>query len=236
MSARTPQRQQLMELLGPVITSQGYDLEDLSVTAAGRRSLIRVIVDADDGVDLDAVADISRALSELLDADADSAQPTTFSGPFVLEVSSPGVDRPLTELRHWRRAIGRLVTVPLHESGPLDESGPVGESGAGTSGAHANASAHLISGRITSVDANAVVLDHDGEQTRHPHSTLGPGRIQVEFSRPGVPDDFPPSDDSQASDDFEPDSDPAPGQAGRPANREHNRATAHVAQNAHEEA
>ncbi len=100
-----PARADLLDLLAPVVAAAGYDLEDVTVTAAGRRSLVRVIVDADEGVDLDGVADVSRAVSNALD-DGDA-----FAGPFVLEVSSPGVDRPLTEPRHWRRARGRLVTV-----------------------------------------------------------------------------------------------------------------------------
>jgi ribosome maturation factor RimP len=160
MAARIPQRQQLMELLGPVITSQGYDLEDLSVTAAGRRSVIRVIVDSDTGIDLDGVAEVSRAISEVLDADADAdAQPVTaaaFAGPYVLEVSSPGVDRPLTEPRHWRRAVGRLVSVAIS-----DES---------------------VTGRVLAAGEDGIVLEVDGVKINHPLSELGPGRIQVEFS------------------------------------------------------
>ncbi len=62
-------REHLMEVLAPVVSATGHDLEDLTVTAAGRRSLVRVVVDADGGIDLDAVADISRAVSDALDAE-----------------------------------------------------------------------------------------------------------------------------------------------------------------------
>jgi ribosome maturation factor RimP len=167
MTARTPQRQQLIELISPVITAAGYDLDDLSVTAAGRRSIIRVSVDGDHGIDLDAVATISRTISEVLDDDSDGA---SFAGPYVLEVSSPGVDRPLTEPRHWRRATGRLVTVDV-EGQPL-------------------------TGRIVTVDDRTVVLDVDGAQRSLPMVGLGPGRVQVEFSRPGEPE----LDDAGAAD------------------------------------
>ncbi|MDQ1719749.1 MAG: ribosome maturation factor RimP [Pseudonocardiales bacterium] len=156
MAARTPQRQQLMELLGPVITSQGYDLEDLSVTAAGRRSVIRVIVDSDTGIDLDGVAEVSRAVSEILDAEAEPASAAAFSGPYVLEVSSPGVDRPLTEPRHWRRAVGRLVSVAIS-----DQS---------------------VTGRVLAGGEDGIVLEVDGVKINHSLSELGPGRIQVEFA------------------------------------------------------
>ena len=88
----------IKELLEPVVESAGYDLEDVTVTPAGKRSLLRVVVDADDGVSLDDVATVSRTVSAALDT-----SDVMGSGPYVLEVTSPGVDRPLTEPRHWRR-------------------------------------------------------------------------------------------------------------------------------------
>lgn len=171
MTARTPQRQQLLDLLGPVVTSVGYDLEDVTVTAAGRRSLIRVIVDSDQGIDLDAVAEVSRAVSDSLDA-ADS---TAFAGPYVLEVSSPGVDRPLTEARHWRRAVGRLVTVPVGDK--------------------------TITGRVVSADSD-VTLEVNGVPETHPLSELGKGKIQVEFNRGVSDDELAPLDDDGDDEDF----------------------------------
>jgi ribosome maturation factor RimP len=175
MTARTPQRQQLMELISPVITAAGYDLDDLSVTAAGRRSLIRVSVDGDQGIDLDAVATISRAISDALDTD-DGA---TFAGPYVLEVSSPGVDRPLTEPRHWRRAAGRLVTV--------------------------EADGRPLTGRVVSADDTTVLLDVDGQQRSLPLTGLGRGRVQVEFSRPGEPEPDEAETDEAETDEAETD-------------------------------
>src|SRR3954465_1150761 len=107
-------REHLLDLLGPVVAGAGYDLEDVAVSAAGRRSLVRVTVDADGGIDLDAVAVISRLVSDAPDADATpTGSPRALANAYVLEVSSPGVDRPLTEPRHWRRATGRLVRVEI---------------------------------------------------------------------------------------------------------------------------
>src|SRR3954470_12786161 len=107
-------REHLLQLLEPVVSKAGYDLKDVTVTSAGRRSLVRVTVDADGGIDLDAVAVVSRLVSDALDADAqEPSSPRALAGAYVLEVSSPGVDRPLTEPRHWRRAIGRLVKVEV---------------------------------------------------------------------------------------------------------------------------
>lgn len=90
----------------PVLNARGIDLEDIALQRAGQHSTLRVLVDRDGGVDLDTIADVSREISALLDADADLIPART-----TLEVGSPGVDRPLTHERHWRRAATRLVEV-----------------------------------------------------------------------------------------------------------------------------
>lgn len=140
----------LRELLGPVVAAAGYDLEDIEVTKAGRRSVVRVIVDSEDGVDLDEVADVSKAVSAVLD-EADQAG----EQPYVLEVTSPGVDRPLTEPRHWRRNVGRKVKV-----GPLE-------------------------GRIREVTDSGVVIEDKGQVETISFEALPEGKIVVEFNRPG---------------------------------------------------
>jgi ribosome maturation factor RimP len=138
----------LRELLDPVVTDAGYDLEDVTVTRAGRRSVVRVVVDRDGGVDLDAVAEVSRAVSTALDA----ADPLG-EQPYVLEVTSPGVDRPLTHPRHWRRNIGRLVT-----AGPVE-------------------------GRVREVTDDGVVLEIKGDREEISFDQLGEGQVVVEFKR-----------------------------------------------------
>lgn len=148
-------RDHLLEVLAPVVAATGHDLEDVTVTSAGRRSLVRVVVDADGGVDLDAVADVSRAISEALDDDAPGG--SAFAGPYVLEVSSPGVDRPLTEQRHWRRAIGRLVQVDVGDE--------------------------TVTGRVVETDGAGVTLDIDQTRREIAWGALGRGRVQVEFNR-----------------------------------------------------
>jgi ribosome maturation factor RimP len=151
-------RQHLLDLLTPLVSEAGYDLEDVTVTSAGRRSLVRVTVDADGGIDLDAVAVVSRTVSDALDADAeDPKSPRALAGAYVLEVSSPGVDRPLTEPRHWRRAVGRLVTVQKGES--------------------------TITGRISDVSDDGVTLEVDGASRHLPWAQVGRGKVQVEFNR-----------------------------------------------------
>ena len=127
-----PATSRLAGWIEPVVGSAGYDLEELVVTPAGRRSVVRVVVDRDEGVTLDGIAEISRALSEVLDQNDDGMGRT----PYVLEVSSPGVDRPLTEPRHWRRNTGRLVAVTVGPTGSTDE----------------------VTGRVTAVDDAGVTL------------------------------------------------------------------------------
>ena len=148
-------RQRLRETLEPVVAAAGYDLEDVTVTAAGRRSVVRVVVDRDGGVDLDAVADVSRAVSDALDA-----RDVMGEAAYTLEVSSPGVDRPLAQPRHWRRSVGRLVRVPLRDGGEL-------------------------TGRVVEADDATVRLDVDGERRQVSYDALGTGKVQVEFTRAG---------------------------------------------------
>jgi ribosome maturation factor RimP len=107
----------LRELAQTVAAGAGYDLEELVIVAAGRRRLIRVVVDGDHGLSLDAAAEVSRALGAALDAEGDA-----YIGPepYTLEVTSPGVGRPLTEKRHFRRARGRLISVKLFDGSTVE--------------------------------------------------------------------------------------------------------------------
>lgn len=118
-----PSRERIIELLSDLIQRQGYDLEDVTVTLAGKHSSVRVMVDSDAGLELDAVAQLSRTISDVFDAASDFGE-----SPYVLEVTSPGIDRPLTEERHWRRARGRKARIDLaHET----VIGRIGKLGAG---------------------------------------------------------------------------------------------------------
>jgi ribosome maturation factor RimP len=136
----------LREVVGPVVEATGYDLEEVTTTAAGRRSVVRVVIDRDGGVDLDDVAAVARDVSQALD-DSDALG----DAAYVLEVTSPGVDRPLTEPRHWRRNIGRLVT------------------------------AGDIEGRISDVTDDGVAIEVNGEVQQISFDQLAEGRVVVEF-------------------------------------------------------
>ncbi len=144
------------ELIQPALPAAGMDLESVRMSVAGKRRLLRIVVDGDHGVSLDDAADVSREISAMLDEGNALGEV-----PYTLEVSSPGVDRPLTEPRHWRRAVGRLVKVKV--------------AGEGT-----------VEGRILAADADGVTLDLATGERRLQLAELGAGAIQIEFGR--IPD------------------------------------------------
>jgi ribosome maturation factor RimP len=186
-----PNRARLHEVIEPVVAAAGYDVEGLSVARAGRRHLVRLTVDHDGGVNLDAVADVSRLVSAALDA-AEAGGEELFAGEYELQVSSPGVDRPLTLPRHWRRNVGRLVQV--------------------------RAGDRQLTGRVVAADDQGVVLvvgepgkpGKPGKETEHElsYDGLGAGKVQLEFARAAALTDddleeIPVDDDHD--DDFEED-------------------------------
>jgi len=151
-------RARLHEVIEPVVEAAGYDLDSLSVSRAGRRHLVRLTVDGDGGVGSDALATVSRAVSRALDA-AEEAGDEIIAGEYQLEVSSPGVDRPLTQPRQWRRNVGRLVKVRESVGG------------------------RTITGRIVAATDEGVELEVDGRRETLAYEALGPGRVQLEFAR-----------------------------------------------------
>jgi ribosome maturation factor RimP len=176
-----PNRARLREVIEPVVAADGYDVEGLSVSRAGRRHLVRLTVDRDGGVNLDAVADVSRLVSAALD-EVEAGGEELFAGEYELQVSSPGVDRPLTLPRHWRRNVGRLVQVRARD--------------------------RQLTGRVVAADADGVVLAVDEAEQTLGYGELGAGKVQLEFARAAALTDddleeFPVAHDHE--DDFEED-------------------------------
>lgn len=99
---------QLEPVVAEAVAEKGFDLEELDVQQAGRRRLVKVVIDSDDGVGLDDITEVSRSVAKVLDA-----HEHVLAGSYTLEVTSPGVDRPLTKQRHWKRARYRLVKIRL---------------------------------------------------------------------------------------------------------------------------
>ncbi len=157
-------------LAEPLAADAGLVIENVTVTPAGKRRVLRVTVDLPEtelgGVPMESVAEVSQTISAALDASS-----VMGGTPYVLEVSSPGADRPLTERRHWLRARRRLVrTLPAE-------------------GATAR------TGRLSDVTDAGIVLDEEHEV---PWSEITGGRIELEF---GHPDDFADLDEADDDED-----------------------------------
>ncbi|BBY32212.1 ribosome maturation factor RimP [Mycolicibacter minnesotensis] len=156
MATGLPSQTQVIELLDAEFTRAGYEIEDVVIDEHEPLPRITVIADGDTPLDLDTVAALSRSASELLDA-------LDFDGQYVLEVSSPGVGRPLTTAKHFRRAHGRKVDLTLS-----DGSG--------------------LTGRVGIVDDDVLTLvvraGRDWNRRRLPLSDISRAVVQVEFAPP----------------------------------------------------
>ena len=157
----TTQSERLRELLEPLVRSQGLDLEEIAVDTVGRKRVLRVVVDSDEGADLDRIADVSRALSAHLDETDAMGQ-----GEYTLEVGTPGAERELKEHRHYVRATGRLVRFQLTE-----------------------AAGGELTARILKADDEGIDVEVPGVKGRKPTSLrlafadITRARVQVEFNR-----------------------------------------------------
>lgn len=145
------------ELVDP-LRALSLDLEAVEVTPAGKRRILRVAVDKDGGVTLDDVADATREVERVLD-DSD----VMGEQPYTLEVTSRGVDRPLTLPRHWRRNADRLVKVSLTDGDTL-------------------------TGRVVSSDDAAACLAVDGATREIAYADVAKALVQIEFNRPTARD------------------------------------------------
>lgn len=153
--ARQPDavREQIERELVDPLRALDLDVEAVELTPAGKRRILRIAVDGDDGVTLDDVADATREVSRVLDASDVMGEM-----PYTLEVTSRGVDRPLTLPRHWRRNVDRLVKVTLTDG-------------------------DVVEGRIgTSTDA-AVTLDVAGQTREISYGDVDKALVQIEFNR-----------------------------------------------------
>lgn len=147
---------ELTSTLSAPLAELGLDVEAVEVSQAGKRRLLRVALDKDGGVTLDDVADATKLISGVLDSDE-----VMGDAPYTLEVTSRGVDRPLTLPRHWRRNAGRLVKVTL------------------TAG-------DQIAGRIDSSDDSVATVLVDGARVEVAFDDVLKALVQIEFNRPAT--------------------------------------------------
>lgn len=151
-------KQSLERLIEPAVNASGCYLEAVTVRSAGKRRQVRVVIDHPGGLPLDLVAEVSRAISRILDDTNAMGE-----SPYVLEVTSPGIDRPLTLPRHWVGNVGRLVEI----------TGIDGQ---------------VRTARVTGADHQGADLDIDGHAGRVEYLQVAKAVVQVEFSRIGEAD------------------------------------------------
>ena len=143
----------LQELLAPVVAASGLELDSVTRTRSDAMPLLRVVVEAPigaAGIDSDTLADVSRAVSKALDV----ADP--IDGEYLLEVSTPGAERELTKVGHWKRQVGRLVRVKLRAGG-------------------------YVSGRVIDAGETSATIDVDGEATTIDYQDMRKARSRVDF-------------------------------------------------------
>ena len=143
----------LEQLAEQCVTALGLDLEAVELSPSGRRRVLRVVVDADGGVAIDSITEVSRELSSALDA-----SDVMGSQPYTLEVTSRGAERPLMLPRHWRRNVGRLVVADLAEGS-------------------------RVKARITASDDTSVDLTVDGALRRLPFADVTTAHVVAEITR-----------------------------------------------------
>jgi ribosome maturation factor RimP len=148
------------DILGPIepdlvaaLQPGGYDLEAIELTPAGKRRVLRIAVDKDGGITLDDVAEATRLINAVLDE-----KNVLGEQPYTLEVTSRGVDRPLTLERHWRRNAGRLVKITLVEGG-------------------------TVTARIVGAGESAATVEDKGAEREVAYADIAKAVVQIEFSK-----------------------------------------------------
>ena len=138
----------------PVLSSLGLELVDVEVVGSGRARTLRLSIDRDGGVDLDVLAEATGPVSDALDAvDA-------MSGPYSLELSSPGVERPLRRPSEFQRFVGTTISVKSHD--PVDD-------------------ARRHRGLLTEVDDSGIVVEVDGQHRRFSYDAIASARTVFEW-------------------------------------------------------
>jgi ribosome maturation factor RimP len=151
--------EKITQSLTAAVTDAGFFLEDVTVTSLGKRRVVTCVVDGEVSLNLDEVTLVSKQISEILDEAA-------FMGetPFTLEVTSPGIDRPLTQVRHWRKNLTRLVKATM-------------------------VNGEVISGRIDAVHDESVCVLVPVKKELHkvevPYLEIKRAIVEIEFNRKG---------------------------------------------------
>jgi len=163
-----PTEERVSQLVAALVEGRGFDLEGVAVSAAGRdQARVVITVDSEAAADLDTVADLSGIIYEILDDAGDFGET-----PYLLEVTTPGIERPLTLPRHWRRARGRKVSIRMRPEAQSPED------------------AAAFDARVGEATDSEVALVLGGKRKPHrvhvPLADIERAVVQVEFSAPGA--------------------------------------------------
>ena len=145
-------REDLFGQIEPIVNKSGYFLEDVIIKSAGKNSIVQILLDKDSGINLDEVAEVSNKISIILDE-----KNLMGNKPYTLDVGSPGIDRPLTQLRHWHKNMGRLVKINFGSNEKI--------------------------GRIEKVEENEITLNIKGKSQVFNLSQIDKAIIQIEFNQ-----------------------------------------------------
>ncbi|MFM1825949.1 MAG: hypothetical protein RLZZ37_584 [Actinomycetota bacterium] len=144
-------REDIFDKISPLVHKFNFELEDVILKSAGKNTIVQVLVDKDSGISLDEVANLSTKLSEFFDENSLMGNMT-----YTLDVGSPGIDRPLTKLRHWRKNLDRLVKI--------------------------QSKSNVFEGRIQKVEELEVQIQIKGKLQSFKYTDIDKAIVQVEFN------------------------------------------------------
>ncbi len=144
-------REDIFGKISPLVHKFGFELEDVLLKSAGKNTIVQVLVDKNSGVSLDEVANLSIKLSDFFDDNKILENKT-----YTLDVGSPGIDRPLTKFRHWKKNLNRLVKI--------------------------KSKSNVFEGRIKNIDEFEVELEIKGKLQSFKYSDIENAVVQVEFN------------------------------------------------------
>ncbi len=144
-------REDIFDKISPLVHKFDFELEDVILKSAGKNTIVQVLVDKDSGISLDEVASLSTKLSDFFDENSLMGNMT-----YTLDVGSPGIDRPLTKLRHWKKNLDRIVKI--------------------------NSKSNVFEGRIKKVEETEVQIEIKGKLQSFQYSDISKAIIQVEFN------------------------------------------------------
>ena len=144
----------LTEMLNPGVEALGFELVGVEFVRAGKHSILRVFIDHENGISVDNCADVSHQVSAILDVE------DPISTEYNLEVSSPGMDRPLFNEKHYKASVGEVVQVRL--SMPMDDR-------------------RNFKGEILSCEDGMISIEVDGQQFQLAVANIEKGNVVPTF-------------------------------------------------------